>query len=130
MGIGKKVYFLGPKPVEYLSVYVSQADILVSPRVKGTNTPMKIYSYLHSGVPVVATDLPTHTQVLNAENSMLSEAEPETFSQGIIKLARDEALRQRIGDFARDYAEREHGFDHFRASVNRVYDRVRKKLGE
>ena len=130
LGLGSSVKLLGPRPVEHIGEYLCQADILVSPRSKGTNTPMKIYSYLHSGVPVVATDLPTHTQVLNTANSMLSDAQPGSFSQGIIKLARDEALRQKIGDFASDYAEREHGFDHFRASVNRVYDRVRKKLGE
>ena len=40
-------------------------DILVSPRIRGTNTPLKIYSYLRSGKPIVATDLLTHTQVLS-----------------------------------------------------------------
>ena len=32
-----------------------QADVLVSPRLKGLNTPMKIYSYLDSGSAVLAT---------------------------------------------------------------------------
>ena len=41
------------------------ADVLVSPRLKGLNTPMKIYSYLDSGSAVLATRLRTHTQVLD-----------------------------------------------------------------
>ena len=38
--------------------------MLVSPRSRGTNTPLKIYQYLRSGKPIVATRLLTHTQVL------------------------------------------------------------------
>ena len=43
------------------------ADILRPPRIRGTNTPLKIYSYLRSGKPIVATNLLTHTQVLTPE---------------------------------------------------------------
>ena len=51
---------------------MSQAcDILVSPRIRGTNTPLKIYSYLRSGKPIVATDLLTHTQVLSPDVARL-----------------------------------------------------------
>ena len=41
--------------------------MLVSPRIRGTNTPLKIYSYLRSGRPIVATNLLTHTQVLTPD---------------------------------------------------------------
>ena len=30
------------------------ADVLVSPRIRGNNTPMKIYSYLESGKAILA----------------------------------------------------------------------------
>ncbi|HNP61960.1 MAG TPA: glycosyltransferase family 4 protein, partial [Nitrospirales bacterium] len=46
LGVDGHVHFLGPRPLDQLSVYLSQADILVSPRIKGNNTPMKLYSYL------------------------------------------------------------------------------------
>ncbi len=58
----------------------SQADILVSPRIKGTNTPMKIYSYLQSGKPILATDMPTHTQVLSRTTAMLADPSPDKFA--------------------------------------------------
>lgn len=59
--IADRVHFLGPRPIEELGSLLTYADVLVSPRCKGTNTPMKVFSYLESGTPVVATRLPTHT---------------------------------------------------------------------
>ena len=71
LGISQRVYFLGPRPVSQLNDYLSQADILVSPRLKGVNTPMKIFSYLDSGRPIIATDISSHTQVLDSGCALL-----------------------------------------------------------
>ena len=48
------------------------ADVLVSPRSRGTNTPLKIYQYLRSGRAIVATRLLTHTQVLDDSVAILT----------------------------------------------------------
>lgn len=77
LGIEKSIYFLGPQPVSDMWGYFIQADILVSPRTKGENTPMKIYSYLHSGKAVLATDLETHTQAIDHRVAMLSHRGPK-----------------------------------------------------
>ena len=68
------VHFVGPQPVDLLTRCFASADVLVSPRITGGNTPMKIYSYLDSGCPVLATDLPTHTQVLTDQVAILRPA--------------------------------------------------------
>ena len=52
---------------EEIPQYLEAADVLVSPRSRGKNTPLKIYQYLRAGRPIVATNLLTHTQVLDAE---------------------------------------------------------------
>src|SRR5690606_29170982 len=65
LNINQFVRFYGPRPVFHLHGYLKQADILVSPRIKGGNTPMKVYSYLASGIVLLATDLDTHTQVMD-----------------------------------------------------------------
>ena len=64
-GSPQSVIFMGPRPLASLAGLLRQADVLVSPRLKGLNTPMKIYSYLDSGSAVLATRLRTHTQVLH-----------------------------------------------------------------
>ena len=66
-GVDDVVIFAGQRPAEEIPAYLDAADVLVSPRSTGTNTPLKIYQYLRSGRPIVATRLLTHTQVLDDE---------------------------------------------------------------
>src|SRR6185295_18121180 len=64
-GVASCVVFAGQRPFEEIPLFLDAADVLVSPRSTGTNTPLKIYQYLRAGRPIVATRLLTHTQVLN-----------------------------------------------------------------
>jgi glycosyltransferase involved in cell wall biosynthesis len=84
LGISNRVFFTGQVPPAKVPVYVSAADTLVSPRISGTNTPLKIYSFLKSGKPLVATNLRTHTQVLNEEISVLARPDPKSLADGIL----------------------------------------------
>ena len=81
-----KVTFAGQRPPSEMPTFLAAADILVSPRSHGNNTPLKIYSYLRAGKPIVATRLLTHTQVLDDEIAELTVAEPEAFGKGILVL--------------------------------------------
>lgn len=107
MGISDYVRFLGPRPVEKLGLYLRAATITVSPRTQGRNTPMKVYSYLDSGRPLVATRLSTHTQVLDDAISMLVEPNAEDMARGFAELLRDPDLRTRIGAAACERVARE-----------------------
>jgi glycosyltransferase involved in cell wall biosynthesis len=107
LGIGQAVHFLGPKPVSELGDLLREADVLVSPRLKGTNTPMKIYSYLDSGTAVLATRLRTHTQVLSDRTAYLVEPEPLALGSGLAALLKDDSLRERLAAEAKDHVRRE-----------------------
>lgn len=102
-GAGDKITFTGPRPVEEIARYMAQATIVASPRTQGRNTPMKVYSYLDSGRPLLATRLPTHTQVLDDDIAMLVDPTPEDMARGISALLADPDLRDRL---ARQAAER------------------------
>jgi len=128
LGVGSRVHFLGPRPVSTLNGYLTQADILLSPRIRGNNTPMKIYSYLHAGVPMVATRLPTHTQVMDDSVAVLTPPTPEGFGAGIERLASDSDLRQRIGRAAFELAERRYTFSVFRETLSGIYHRVAERV--
>ena len=73
-GIEDATIFAGERPAEEIPAYLLAADVLVSPRSRGTNTPLKIYQYLRSGKPIVATRLLTHTQVLTDDTAVLTGA--------------------------------------------------------
>jgi glycosyltransferase involved in cell wall biosynthesis len=76
----------------------------VSPRIRGTNTPLKIYSYLRSGKPIVATDLLTHTQVLSSTVARLVPVDAAALAAAVADLLDRPAERQRLADAARALA--------------------------
>ena len=83
-GIGDVTVFAGERPASEIPAYLLASDVLVSPRSRGTNTPLKIYQYLRSGKPIVATRLLTHTQVLDDDTAILTGASPQEFADGIL----------------------------------------------
>ena len=70
-GLGRHIVFAGERPAAHIPHFLDAADVLVSPRRHGTNTPLKIYEQLASGKPLVATRIWSHTQVLTDEVCML-----------------------------------------------------------
>ncbi|HVG07431.1 MAG TPA: glycosyltransferase family 4 protein, partial [Thermoanaerobaculia bacterium] len=130
LGIAGHVHFAGPRPLEELGDCLRQATVLVSPRVHGTNTPMKVYSYLDSGRPLLATRLPTHTQVLDDEVALLADPTPEAMGKGIARLLQDEVLRERLAANARRFAQAELTPEAFRRKLLAFYHAVAEKIGE
>jgi len=107
LGIGEQVHFLGPRPLSSLNALLRRADVLVSPRLKGLNTPMKIYSYLDSGTAVLATRLRTHTQVIDDRTAYLVAPEPHALGEGLAHLLNDPGLRSRLASEAKVYVQQE-----------------------
>ena len=97
-GLGDAVVFAGQRPFEEIPLFLDAADVLVSPRSTGTNTPLKIYQYLRAGRPIVATRLLTHTQVLNDDVAILTAATPEGFAAGILVALSDPQRARAVGD--------------------------------
>ena len=129
LGIGPAVHFLGPRPVALLGDLLSGADVLVSPRLKGLNTPMKIYSYLDSGTAVLATRLRTHTQVLDERTAYLVDPEPAALGEGLATLLRDPLLRERLAAEAKEYVQREFTPEAARRKLEGFYTRVESLAG-
>lgn len=67
----------------------ASASVQMSPRSSGTNTPLKIYEQLASGVPLVATNIYSHTQVLDEQVAYLVNPEPEAMARGILEALAD-----------------------------------------
>ena len=129
LGIADDVHFAGPRPLAELGACLRRAAVLVSPRTRGHNTPMKVYSYLDSGRPLLATRLPTHTQVLDDEVALLVDPEPEAMARGLVRLLRDEVLRERLAANARRLAEREFTLEAFRRKLLGFYGDVARRIG-
>ena len=105
------IIFAGEQPADAIPSYLDAANVLVSPRSSGTNTPLKIYQYLRSGRAIVATRLLTHTQVLSDDVAILCEPSPEDFARGILRAIEDPALAGRVGDAARRLANTRYTYE-------------------
>src|SRR5262249_41467850 len=110
-GVGDVTMFTGERPAAEIPAFLEACDVLVSPRSRGTNTPLKIYQYLRSGKPIVATRLLTHTQVLSDETAVLTDASPAAFAEGILALLADPARAAAIGARARQLAETKYSYE-------------------
>ncbi len=123
-GVLSHLRLVGRRPPAEMPSYMAMADVLVSPRKVGSNTPLKIYSYLGSGRPIVATDLPTHTQVLSPDVAVLVEPTAEGFARGILQLLRDGALGARLGEGGKRLVDERYGWSAFLEKTRSVYERL------
>ncbi|MFH1970690.1 MAG: glycosyltransferase family 4 protein [Verrucomicrobiota bacterium] len=120
-GLGDKVRFLGPWPIGRMAELFAVADVLVSPRIQGNNTPMKIYSYLQSGKPILATDLPAHTQVLTPDVAVLASPTPARFAAGMRELIEHPDQGQELARRAKTLAIEQYSFAVFERTVRELY---------
>ena len=101
---------------------LARAAVVTSPRVTGTNTPLKIYEILASGVPLVATDIPSHTQVLDDGVCFLAEPEPEPFARALVAALTDRERRERTISAARRLYEDEYSPAAYEEKMRRLFE--------
>lgn len=128
LGLEKAVIFAGKRSPNEIPLFVQVADVIVSPRIRGTNIPLKIYTYLASGKPIVATNLLVHTQILNENVAKLVEANAMAFAEGIISVLNNETESKRIGANAKKLIDEKYNRDIYILKIKEVYNYI-EELG-
>lgn len=121
-GVSNYIKFTGRVAQKYAKEFSAKADILLSPRSDGTNTPLKIYEQLASKKPIVATKIYSHTQVLTDDVSFLVEPNPQNMAEGILLAIDDKNLSKQKAENALKLYEKEYS--------RKVYTSKLKKLLE
>ena len=124
VGADRVMVFTGQQPAREIPGFVQAADLLVSPRIRGTNTPLKIYSYLRSGKPIVATNLLTHTQVLTPQIALLVDPKPEPFAAAILELVDNPDRRLLLAESARVVADERYSRESYLRRTAEAYRRL------
>jgi glycosyltransferase involved in cell wall biosynthesis len=127
--LGANVVCTGQRPPSEIPHFVEACDILVSPRISGTNTPLKIYSYLRSGRPIVATNLLTHTQVLSDATAVLVEPKPDAFAAALARLIDHPEERVRVSTAAAALAASRYSRDAYLTRTRQAYARLMDGVG-
>ena len=124
-GAADRLVFSGKRPPSELPLYLALADVLVSPRARGANTPFKVYTYLASGKPIVATRIASHTQLLDDTLAFLVEPTPAGIAAGIRQALADPAGAAARAARGRLLIDREYSPARFAEKVARAYDAVK-----
>ena len=124
-GSRSRCRFVGKQTPDRLPRWMALADVLVSPRTLGGNTPFKIYTYLASGKPIVATRLDTHIQVLSEDTAFLVEPTVVALAQGIDAAIADPAERTRRAAGGRALLERDFSIVRYQEKVKAAYESLR-----
>lgn len=101
--IERRVRFSGIVPHDQVAGRVMEFDIALQPAVTPYASPLKIFDYMAAGCAIVAPDQPNIREILEHERTALL-FDPKDDRQrwnAIQRLARDKALRHRLGSAAR-----------------------------
>ncbi|HYH23124.1 MAG TPA: glycosyltransferase family 4 protein [Azospirillum sp.] len=129
LGVGARVRCVGKHPPASMPAFMALAAALVSPRLEPLVTPLKIFSYMASGRPIVATDLPTHTAVLDDRTAILVPPTSEGLAGGILAALEQPERAARLGEQARRAALSEYGYDRFKRQMLGLYAFVAPRAG-
>jgi glycosyltransferase involved in cell wall biosynthesis len=122
--LGDTCILTGPIPKSGAMRYMKSATVLVSPRLYGTNTPLKIYEQLASGRPLVATRIWSHTQVLDDSVCYLVEPNPLSLAEGLVTALTDESGSAGRARNARALYEREYARPAYERKIQRLLEIV------
>lgn len=123
-GCDAAVSFVGKVPPDDLPDYLAAADILLSPRLAGVNTPLKILDYMKAGRAIVATETEANRLLLDDTTAILVDAEPTAFGDAILRLLADDGRRAELASAGRRLISERYNFKEFKNRLKNCYDGI------
>ena len=103
----KNILILGHQDYSKIPYFLKAADCLIltgtekSDVSKYQTSPMKMFEYMISARPIIASDLPSFREILNENNSILVKPDnPEALGEGIKKILNNPDLAKKISEQA------------------------------
>jgi glycosyltransferase involved in cell wall biosynthesis len=99
----KNIMIVGHRPHQEIPYWLKAADILVLPNSAKEKisqfytSPMKLFEYMASGTPIVASGLPSIREILNKENAVLVQPDNSaSLAAGIEKVLKNSDFSAKI----------------------------------
>lgn len=124
LGLDNICVFTGRVPQAEAKNLMNSASVLSSPRTEGNNTPLKVYEILASGIPMIATNIFSHTQVLTDEVAFMVEPTREGLAKGILdSTSSPDEVARRVGN-ARQLYEEKYSRKAYEANMRKLLNRI------
>ena len=99
------------------------ADLLVMPSSR-EGLSLAVLEAMAHGVPAVVSDGPGNPDAVGDSGLVFPTGDVGALEEALVRLARDESERRRLGSAARERAIREFALDRYLADVNRLFESV------
>jgi glycosyltransferase involved in cell wall biosynthesis len=117
LGIYDKFIFTGSVPYIKVSLYINASDICVAPFIIKRNmkiglSPLKIFEYMACEKPIVSSEI-LNLEFIEQENLgiLVKPEDPGELAEAVIKLLKDDALREEMGKNGRKYVVINHTWE-------------------
>lgn len=131
LGLNASVIFAGRVERDQIPAYYAAADIVVVPSVRDTagnvdGLPNVALEAMAAGKPLVASNIAGFPDVVRDGESgfLVPEKNPSALAEAVLRLARDPALRLRLGEAARTQVHRTLNWENVARRYLEVYERV------
>jgi glycosyltransferase involved in cell wall biosynthesis len=115
------IRFLPRQARHLILTYTAMADLLMLPRIGPDNIPLKLYDYMASGVPIVATRQNGHDGILSDQRAYLCEPTAQAMADAIVRACTHPDEAALLAGEALSYAQRHFGWLGFVEFIRGVY---------
>jgi glycosyltransferase involved in cell wall biosynthesis len=126
----EQVFVLRRQPRRLIPVYMELADFLVLPRVATDNVPLKLFDYMASGTPIIATRGPAHEPLLDESRAFMSDPTAEALSVTLVDACASRERSEALGRAAQSYAREYFSWNRFVDFVRTTYNDALRETSE
>ncbi|GFO60915.1 glycoside hydrolase [Geomonas silvestris] len=125
-GVSDRVTFTGRIPYDQAPLYLSLADVAVSPKISLTEANGKLFNYLACGLPSVVFDTPVNREILGETALYAKFGDVGELAYAIGRLAGDRELREELAREGREKAVKEHSWQARGKTLVGIYRKLLK----
>jgi glycosyltransferase involved in cell wall biosynthesis len=115
------VTFAGMIHPDQLPDYLAAADVLLSTRISGNNTPLKLLDYLKAGRSILAVDSEANRLILDEKLALFTAPTVPGVAEGIRRLVREPVLRDQLASAGRALIDEHYNYAGFKQRLADVY---------
>ena len=120
-GINDMVSFTGKVDYQIAPIFLSAADIAVTPKLSATEANGKLFNYMACALPVISFDTPVNREVLGPAGIYVCYGDAAALAAEITDLLAENEKRINIAQLVRERAVREHSWAARGKDLEQVY---------